>query len=351
MANLKAVIIGCGKSTRTPGAKGHGISHCHVQGYRELDGVKVTACCDIIEDYAAAYAALYKLPKHYLDYREMVKKEKPDIVSISTWPGLHAEMVIHCAKAGVRAIHCEKPMAPTFGEARKMKQVCEETGTQLTFNHQRRFEAQYRTVRNLVNQGAIGKLRRIETMCGNLYDWGTHWFDMMNFYNNDVPAEWVIGQIDAPSPGEVFGVKMENQGISHIRYANGVYGLMLSGSGVVMRPEHRLLGSDGYIEAEIPILRVRGRGDKELRTITFPKEQNIGAWTAITWGMLDLVTCLKTGREPELSARKAFAATELIFATYESSRRRGRVDLPLTIDDNPLHAMLEAGEIGPDRKG
>jgi len=350
MATLKAVIIGCGKSTRTAGSKQHGISHCHVQGYQAIDGVKVVACCDIVEDYASAYAELYKLPKYYLDYKEMVKKEKPGIVSICTWPGLHAEMVIHCAKAGVRAIHCEKPMAPTFGEARKMKEVCEQTGTQLTFNHQRRFEKQYSTVRNLVNRGVIGKLRRIETECGNLYDWGTHWFDMMNFYNNDVPAEWVLGQIEVSSPGDAFGVRMENQGISHIRYANGVYGLMLSGPGLTTWANHRLLGSDGYIEADMPVVRVRGKGDKELRTITFPKEKNIGAWTAITWGILDLVHCLKTGREPELSVRKAFAATELIFATYESSRRRGRVDLPLSIDDNPLHAMLDAGEIGPNRK-
>lgn len=39
--------------------------------------------------------------------------------------------------------------------------------------------------------------------------------------------------------------------------------------------------------------------------------------------------------------------TELIFATYESSRRRGRVDLPLEVEDSPLLSMLEEGVIGP----
>jgi len=350
MSDLRAVIIGCGKSTRTLGAKGHGISHCHVQAYQVTPGVKVVACADIVEDYAAAYAELYHLPKYYLDYQEMLAKEKPHVVSVCTWPGLHAEMVINAAKAGARAIHCEKPMAPTFGEARKMKQVCDEAGVQLTFNHQRRFERQYSLVRKLVSQGAIGKLRRIEVGCGNLFDWGTHWFDMMNFYNNDVPAEWLLGQIDSRSEGGIFGVQMEDQGIAHIRYANGVYGLMLAGYGHTIWAEHRLLGSDGVIEAEMPVVRVRGKGDAETRTITFREEKNIGAWSAITYGIWDLVGCLKTGREPELSVRKALAATELIFGTYESSRRRGRVDLPLAIDDNPLHAMIAAGEIGPKRK-
>ena len=62
-------------------------------------------------------------------------------------------------------------------------------------------------------------------------------------------------------------------------------------------------------------------------------------------GVLDLVDALQTGREPMLAARKALQATELIFATYESSRKRGRVDLPLEIEDSPLLSMIESREI------
>ena len=65
-------------------------------------------------------------------------------------------------------------------------------------------------------------------------------------------------------------------------------------------------------------------------------------------GVLDLVDALKTGREPELAARRALRATELIFATYESSRRRGRIDLPLTIEDSPFLSMVEAGTLATD---
>ena len=54
-----------------------------------------------------------------------------------------------------------------------------------------------------------------------------------------------------------------------------------------------------------------------------------------------MIDALKSGREPELSGERALRATELIFATYESSRRRGRVGLPLEIEDSPLLAMLE----------
>ena len=60
----------------------------------------------------------------------------------------------------------------------------------------------------------------------------------------------------------------------------------------------------------------------------------------------DIIDALATGRESQLCARRALIATEIIFACWESSRRRGRVDLPLDVDDNALNAMIEAGQIG-----
>ena len=63
--------------------------------------------------------------------------------------------------------------------------------------------------------------------------------------------------------------------------------------------------------------------------------------------VLDLIGCLESGAEPRLSARKALQATELIFATYESSRRRSRVLLPLEAEDSALITMLREGQIGP----
>lgn len=347
MADIKAAMIGCGrKHDEGTDVTGHGMAHAHVQGYQALPGVTVVACADLVEDRAKDFAKLYGIKGVYTDYKEMIRKEKPDIVSISTWPGTHRPIVEGCAELGVPAIHCEKPMAATLGDARAMKEFCEQKGVQLTFNHQRRFEKQYQKVRKLVTDGAIGDLLRIEVFCGNLYDWGTHWFDMMNFYNGDIPAEWILGQIHVEKPSEIFGVRMENMGLANIRYANGVYGLMFAGGGGNIKADHRLMGTEGVIEADMPVVRIRSKGDKKMRTIEFPEEENIGAWTAITWGIRDAIHCLATGREPELSARKAFQATEFIFGTYESARRRGRVTFPLDIDDNPLHTMLDAGEVG-----
>lgn len=57
--------------------------------------------------------------------------------------------------------------------------------------------------------------------------------------------------------------------------------------------------------------------------------------------MNEFVEAARAGRASQVSADKALRASELIFATYESSRRRGRVTLPLEIEDSPLQALLD----------
>jgi predicted dehydrogenase len=278
----------------------------------------------------------------------MLVRAQLDIVSICTWPHLHAEMVIAAAKAGVKAIHCEKPMAPTFGEARRMATACQEHGAQLTFNHQRRFGKVFQKARALLRSGAIGQLQRMEATCPNMFDWGTHWFDMLFFYNDETPAEWVIGQIELRDSKKVFGVPVESQGLSYFQYRNGVTGMLITREDAPgpWRAINRLIGSDGTIEVCLgdgPPLRMWGKDQSAWQDVEVPDIESSDLGDPIRFGILDLIDALKTGREPELAARKALQATELIFATYESSRRRGRVDLPLEIDDSPLLAMLGQG--------
>ncbi len=339
MDEFRVGIIGTGRPWKSEGATGFGMSHCHAKGYNESPYSRIVALSDLVREHAEAFKAIQGGDAIYEDYHEMLAKENLDIVSICTWPHLHAEMVIAAAEAGVRAIHCEKPMAPTWAEATRMVRACEEHGVQLTFNHQRRFSEQFIMARELLRAGAIGELRRLEGECSNLFDWGTHWFDMFHFYNDETPAEWVLGQIEPTGGKTYFGVPVEGQGLSHVKFRNGVHGLLLTGG----EPEYglatRLVGTAGVIEAaaggETP-LRVWGASGQD----TPPIEQ-APLGEVVARGVLDLVDALKTGREPELSAGRALRATELIFATYESSRRGGRVDLPLTIADSPLLARLE----------
>ena len=137
---------------------------------------------------------------------------------------------------------------------------------------------------------------------------------------------------------------IEGQGLSLFKFTNGVLGELRTGFGIEPRLVVRAIGTDGTLELgnELP-LRMWGKGQSEWTNV--PVEDGIHGLEQVALGVLDLVDALKHGREPELSARRALRATELIFATYESSRRRGRVDLPLTIDDSPFLSMVEAGMV------
>lgn len=330
MDELRVGIIGCGRPLRAEGATGYGMSHWHARGYASAPNCRLTALADISLENARAFQEEHGGERIYEDYREVLSEEPLDIISVCTWPHLHREMVCAAAEAGVRAVHCEKPMAPTWPEARAMVETCQRFGTQLTFNHQRRFGTPFQRARQLLRDGAVGNLIRLEASCSNLFDWGTHWFDMLCYYNDEQPVEWVLGQVEWEGGPTHFGVPMEGQGLSHFKFSNGVHGLLVTGYEAGWEAQNRLVGDEGVIEVAArngTALRVWGKGHTGWQVVEARDEGN--DLDLVSAGIRDLVDALRTEREPELSGRRALRATELIFATYESSRRRGRVELPL----------------------
>ncbi len=171
------------------------------------------------------------------------------MVSICTWMHLHEPMVLAAIQAGVKAIHCEKPMADSWGGAKRMADAAKDAGVQLTFNHQRRYGAPYVMAKQMLEAGEIGDLMRQEVECGNIYDSGTHWIDMMSFFQGEVPAKWVLGQIDYRNENFVFGAHCENQQVVLTEYENGVMALIMTGTGDVkpVGAVNKLIGTHGEI--------------------------------------------------------------------------------------------------------
>ena len=347
MTGLRVGVIGTGKRKARGDATGYGMAYSHAQAYEALGNCQIVACADIVRDNAKAFAQTFDIPEIYLDYSEMLSNEKLDVVSVCTWPHLHSQMTVDCAEAGVRAVHCEKPMSDTWGGAKRMFEECERRGVQLTFNHQRRFGRPFRMAKELLKAGEIGHLVRLEGMCGDIYDYGTHYVDMFGFYNDEVPAEWVMGQIDYAKEKLVFGVPVENHGVFLWKYRNGVFGFMGTGdAGRAIGAHNRLVGTEGMIEvgaADGTNLRIKRKGSPRWEVVDTQGEGLHGPGF-IERAIADVVDALLTGREPELSGRKALNATEIIFACYESSRRRALVTLPLDIQDNPFAEMTKSKE-------
>ena len=113
------------------------------------------------------------------DWRKMLESEEIDIVSVATYTPYHAEETIACAERGIGAIYCEKPIASSLAEAEKMVEACEQNGSLLVINHNRRFNADHRRLQEHIVGGDLGDLVSvsIEWGAGRLGNVGTHMFD------------------------------------------------------------------------------------------------------------------------------------------------------------------------------
>ncbi len=357
---LRVAFIGTGRKPEKASGMGYAMAYRHGEAYKLIEDIEFVAAADIVEENAKAFAAEFGVPNTYLDYNEMLEAEQPEMVSICTWPRLHEEMVVDCARAGVKAIHCEKPMADTIGGARRMVQACDETGCKLTFNHQRRYGKPFYMAKELLDDGVIGKLNRIEWGAGNLYDYGSHNFDMCNFFNDECDADWAICQIDYRTEDLYFGAHCENQALALWHYTNGAFGMAVTGIGSdTIGCHHRIVGSEGAIEiggsgrspdrpnAEgASMLRYWSLNTQGWQDVDVEGESCHGP-NFIERCLADVVECYREGRECQMNAHNALNATEQIFACYESVRQRARVDIPIEAEDNPLVAMIESGDLSP----
>ncbi|ESP87080.1 Gfo/Idh/MocA family protein [Candidatus Halobonum tyrrellensis] len=356
-------IVGTGTEPDDPGRDGYAMAYHHAAGYEKLDDCELVACADIVRENAEAFADEFGLSDDavFEEYGAMLSAVEPDIVSVCVPPAVHADITVDCIESGVvQAVHCEKPMADTYGDARAMAEAADRHGVQLTINHQRRFSDAVRTAKQLLDDGEIGDLERVEFAAPvGLFDYGSHSFDLCNYFADESPAKWVLAQIDYSEENVLFGTHNENQAVVHWEYDSGVHGVGTSdsdfggggGPTAAVACHNRLVGSDGVIEVgahdegeELPPLRIRrdGEGWETVET-----DDGLHGWEFIDRALAENVRCLREGDEPELGSDNALRATELIFAAWESSRRRGRVDLPLDIDDNPLQSMLDSGDLSP----
>ena len=349
-AAYRVALIGLGRPRSAEGWTGWGMAHPHADGYQALgDRCQIVGLCDIVEERAHLFNDEHAGGKAgvFTDYEKMLAETRPDIVSICTWPAFHAPMVETVARAGVRAIHCEKPMAPSWGEAREMARVAQENGVQLTFNHQRRFLEGFQTARKLIDDGAVGRVVRLEGACDNFLDWGTHWFNMFGYYLGDIPAKWVMAQISVDKPRSVYGVPMETQGVCVVGYENGVTATLFTGQGAndIVGCANRVIGTDGTLDIseKSPEVLLRGRGEGEMHPVELVSLAPVPTGNkSITRAIADVVDSLDTGRKSLLDVSNALITTEIIYAAYHSVQKRGRVDLPLTYDTNPLVDLINA---------
>ncbi|QHT63584.1 Gfo/Idh/MocA family oxidoreductase [Paenibacillus lycopersici] len=338
MSKYRVAFIGCGNRAKPHAAAVQTDSRCEVVALSDLNLEAAQAFNDHYGFQAEVYA----------DYAAMLADVKPDIVISCLWTPLHLQMFQACAAAGVKAVHSEKPMAPTWGDCLEMARIAGETGCQLTFCHQRRFAEGNRLIRQWLKEGRIGKLLRMDLYSPpNLLDCGTHTFDQALSFNEEIGVKWVLGAVDGTNHLNWFNVPAESMAVGTLVFENGVRAnIQTGGPDQDMHTGIRLTGTGGFIEVNWDggIGEVRSYDDPSWKPVVADSPESI----QMTGVIEDIVGSLAAGREPELSYRRALRASEIIYAFYESVRRHARIELPLAgLTDNPFIQLLEAGHFAP----
>ena len=195
MTTYRAALIGCGRiGAFIDNEVTDPYPYSHAAAYEACERTTLVACADQRTDVMARAGERYGVPTahQYTDYREMLAAERPDIVSVATQPEHRADIVIHAAEHGARAIYAEKAMAASLAEADAMVQAVERNGVAFNMGTNRRWHAGYRLMRSLIAEGRYGALRSLTVHCGHgLFNMGSHAIDLLLLLNGDAPVSWV----------------------------------------------------------------------------------------------------------------------------------------------------------------
>ena len=128
--------------------------------YLQHPGFELVAIASAHADKAHAVAAELGIPRGYGDWRELIAKEQPELVSIATPTDLHHPMFMAALAAGAH-VHSEKPTALHRWQAIDMRDAALAAGRVAGINHEFRFFPARMHALSLVRSGAIGRVRRI----------------------------------------------------------------------------------------------------------------------------------------------------------------------------------------------
>ncbi len=196
------------------GRKGNG----HARGYEGNPRTELVAAADPDPSNLAIFRERFPVTG-YGDYHEMLATENVDIAAPILPVKPNPTVVIDCARAGVKAIYCEKPMAASLAEADQMVQETDSRGIALASGDAYRNMPQHWKVKALIDSGELGPVQSI-----NLYQptneisgGGCQGLSVLRLFADDADVDWVTGWCDE----DPWSDEDQNMG-GHVRFKNGI---------------------------------------------------------------------------------------------------------------------------------
>lgn len=137
----------------------------------QIDGMSVTACCDIIPERLEKGVALTGgKARKYTDYHKLLEDKDVDGVIVSTPLSLHFEIADAAMKAG-KHVYCEKTMVFTLEQIKKLEKTYKESHQVFQVGYQHRYNKLYNWVKEFVSGEKFGTLTHIECYWNRNSDW------------------------------------------------------------------------------------------------------------------------------------------------------------------------------------
>lgn len=320
-------------------------SHFQYEAWNRIPEVEITALYNRTESKAREAAARHGIARHYSDWREMLDAEKPDFVDIITPPDTHLEM---CAEAAARGIHiiCQKPLAPTFADSRRIVEIAREAGVRFLVHENWRWQPWYREIKQLQLAGTIGAIThcyfRMRTGDGwgddaylarqpffrdyprlLVYETGVHFIDTFRFLLGEIVE--VYANLRRLNPV----IAGEETGQLFFRHAGGATSMLDANRYNESESEDprftfgdlRVDAMNGHLTMDTnATLRFKPLGEAP-REIAYPHERRGFAGDCVYALQRHFVDCMLSGAAFESTGEDYLKTLAVVDAVYESAAR------------------------------
>lgn len=223
---LRFGVIGAGR-----------IGRLHIEHLmRRIPNAIVTTVSDVVREAAESAAEEFSVSRVVTDARELINSSEVDAVVICSSTDTHAQFITEAARAG-KHIFCEKPIALEIDAIDEALGEVERAGVKLQIGFNRRFDANYRRVREHIDAGDLGDVHMIHIVSrdpapppvdyvrvsgGIFLDMAIHDFDMARYLVGDEPETiYAVGGVRISSEiGEAGDV---DTALCTLTFRNGVF--------------------------------------------------------------------------------------------------------------------------------
>lgn len=316
--------------------------------------IELTAIASRRREKVINFASEYAFKKYYTDYIEMLSKEEPDIVAISTPHYLHFPMAIEAIELGIHTL-VDKPMAVNLYEANEMIRRAEKAGVKLGVVLQSRFNKNVRFIKELVDKEILGKLILGEAIVewyrpqeyyatsrwrgrwateggGVLINQAIHTIDLLLWIMGEPNYLWA--QIDTVA----HDIEVEDIAIALVRFRNNALGVIQGSTAIYpgMPTRLEIHGTRGTAILEGDNIKTISIMEEKIK-IPEVKVEKMEAWRVPEAVPIenhvallrDFIMAIKEDRRPSVDGYEGRRSLELILAIYKSAKEGAIVKFPL----------------------